>query len=231
MKSTTEFDEIVVFGARGQALTMLHAMADFRSGKVRVQALVDDIENGFLHPSLKVPVISSGERLDRFADTPVMLGVGSPALRERIMQTYAAQDATFATVFPGDPDLVYPGVVPGAGSFCTSYTRIGPNVHIGVGTLVLSSVVSHDTHIGDHATLNYNSYGAGHVVIGRRVNIAPNAMISSGTREKPICIGDDAVIGVGCVIARDVPAGARMVGNPAMTVDQWRRLKRLLNED
>lgn len=230
MKSTTDFDEIVVFGARGHTLALLRAMEEAWRGKVRVLALVDEMENGFVHPTLNVPVISSAERLARFADTPVMLGVGRPALRSRIMDEYAAQGATFATVYPANPYLVDAHVVPGAASYCAPYTRIGASALIGVGTQVLSNLVSHDVHIGDYSTLGVHSNVAGHVVIGKRVNIAPCSTIANGTREKPIHIGDDAVIGIGCVVAHDVPAGARMVGNPAMTVDQWRRLKRLLNE-
>jgi len=214
----------------GHALMMLNNMETVWRGRVRIQALVDDVDNGFTHPLLKVPVISSVERLARFAHTPVMLGVGSPGLRARIMAAYAAQGATFATVYPGDPDLVHADVVPGAGSFCTSVTRIGPRTRIGIGTQLAASMVAHDVQVGDYSTINYQSFVAGHVVIGQRVNIAPYAVIGNGTIDKPLHIGDDAVIGVGCVVARDVPAGAHMVGNPAMTVDQWRRLKRLLDQ-
>lgn len=52
------------------------------------------------------------------------------------------------------------------------------------------------------------------VVIGDDVWIGPNATILKGVR-----IGDGAVVEPGAVVVRDVPAGARMLGNPARQVD------------
>ncbi|MFD2842354.1 hypothetical protein [Paracoccus cavernae] len=54
-------------------------------------------------------------------------------------------------------------------------------------------------------------------------------MIGNGTRERPLMIGDGAVIGVGAVVVRDVESGAKMVGNPAMTVERWKKFSRLLD--
>jgi maltose O-acetyltransferase len=48
------------------------------------------------------------------------------------------------------------------------------------------------------------------VTIGRNVWIGGGAIILPG-----INIGDDAVIGAGSVVTRDVPAGATAMGNPA----------------
>ena len=69
----------------------------------------------------------------------------------------------------------------------------------------------------------------GHVIIGRGVTIAPNAVIGNGTRDRPLRIGDWAVIGIGAVVVRDVEPGARMIGNPAMTVDRWKAFSRWLD--
>jgi maltose O-acetyltransferase len=48
------------------------------------------------------------------------------------------------------------------------------------------------------------------VVIGRNVWIGGGAIILPG-----ITVGDDAVIGAGSVVTRDVAAGAIVGGNPA----------------
>ncbi|WP_317890971.1 sugar O-acetyltransferase [Granulicella arctica] len=48
------------------------------------------------------------------------------------------------------------------------------------------------------------------VVIGRNVWIGGGAIILPG-----VTVGDDAVIGAGSVVTRDVPAGATVMGNPA----------------
>lgn len=51
------------------------------------------------------------------------------------------------------------------------------------------------------------------VRIGRNVWIGGGAIVLPG-----VSIGDDAVVGAGSVVTRDVPAGATVVGNPARAV-------------
>ncbi len=50
-------------------------------------------------------------------------------------------------------------------------------------------------------------------VLGDRVNVGANACIIG-----PIRIGDDAVIGAGAVVVKDVPPQAVVVGNPARII-------------
>ena len=51
---------------------------------------------------------------------------------------------------------------------------------------------------------------------GRSVRIGRNVWIDGGAIILPgIVIGDDAVVGAGSVVTRDVPAGATVAGSPA----------------
>ena len=51
---------------------------------------------------------------------------------------------------------------------------------------------------------------------GKPVRIGHNVWIGGGAIILPgVTIGDDAIIGAGSVVTRDVPAGATVVGNPA----------------
>ncbi|HEV2571701.1 MAG TPA: sugar O-acetyltransferase [Beijerinckiaceae bacterium] len=51
---------------------------------------------------------------------------------------------------------------------------------------------------------------------GRPVHIGANVWIGGGAIIVPgVTIGDDAIIGAGSVVTRDVPAGATVMGNPA----------------
>lgn len=51
---------------------------------------------------------------------------------------------------------------------------------------------------------------------GKSVRIGQNVWIGSGAILLPgVTVGDDAIIGAGSVVTRDVPTGATVVGNPA----------------
>lgn len=231
MKATAEFDEIAVFGARGHSLMILRNMEEHWQGRVRIRALIDDIENGFTHPALGVPVVSSDTRARDLAGLPVLLTVTAPALRRRVAARLTAEGATFATAAcPGRP-LVDPGVVYGAGSLCLPTTRLGPDVRLGAGVIVLASLIAHDVTIGDFTTLAGDSFVSGHVEIGAGVNIAPRAVISNGRRGRPLRIGDGAEIGTGAVVLRDVAPGERVIGNPALPIRDWIRMQRRLKAD
>lgn len=51
---------------------------------------------------------------------------------------------------------------------------------------------------------------------GRPISIGANVWVGGGALILPgVTVGDDAIIGSGAVVTRDVPAGATVVGNPA----------------
>ena len=89
-------------------------------------------------------------------------------------------------------------------------------VTIGDGTLIAPGVqILAADHPRDAATRR-----AG-LELGRPVHIGRNVWIGAGALVLPgVCIGDDAIVGAGSVVTRDVPAGATVAGNPARQLKQ-----------
>ncbi len=228
MKGVTTFDDIVVVGSRGTSVMIVDDLMGHWGARVRVRAVLDEVENGHRHPSLGVPVVSRDARLAHYADVPVLITVSDPRLRRRMCADLAAEGATFATAVHTESCHVDSSLQAGPGTVCAPYARVGPNVRAGAGTLILSTMVAHDVEIGDYSWLGLQSLVLGHVTIGEGVTIAPGAVVRNGTARRRLRIGAGAVIGVGAVVVGDVAPGANLIGNPAVTRRQWIRLRRLL---
>ena len=107
----------------------------------------------------------------------------------------------------------------------------GFNIHLGAGVFVNFGCVILDVvevRIGDRTQIGpgVQILAADHprdpagratgIEFGRPVRIGRNVWIGGGAIVLPgVTIGDDALIGAGSVVTHDVPAGAKVVGNPA----------------
>jgi sugar O-acyltransferase (sialic acid O-acetyltransferase NeuD family) len=104
--------------------------------------------------------------------------------------------------------------------------RIGRNVLLMAGVVVTSdavigdhvcvlpnTVIHHDVVIGDWSLVGSNVTIAGGTVIGENCYIGSGSSLMNGIR-----VGDQALVGLGSNVLRDVPAGARVAGNPARSL-------------
>jgi sugar O-acyltransferase (sialic acid O-acetyltransferase NeuD family) len=82
---------------------------------------------------------------------------------------------------------------------------IGDHVHVGAGC-----IIGHDVRVDDHSVLAPASVLSGFVHVGRACYVGTNACVRSS-----IQVGEMALVGMGAVVIRDVPAGMTVVGNPA----------------
>lgn len=102
------------------------------------------------------------------------------------------------------------GSVVCAGSVLTTNIRIARHVHINIGCMI-----SHDVRIGDFSTLSPGCRVSGNVHIGTRVFLGAGAVIINGAPDKPLLIGDGAVVAAGACVIRDVAPHSMVAGVPA----------------
>lgn len=106
--------------------------------------------------------------------------------------------------------------------------RLGRGVFMNFGCVILDVAA---VEIGDLTQIGpaVQIYAADHprdpvlrrrmLECGRPVRVGSNVWIDGGAILLPgITVGDDAVIGAGAVVTRDVPAGVTVAGNPARPV-------------
>ena len=120
------------------------------------------------------------------------------------------------------------GCVIGKDCFVGPFVEIQKNVRIGFGTRIQSHcficdgvIIGKRCFIG-HGTMftndlfvdspNFESW------IKRETKIGDNVRIGSNVTLLPITVGDNAIIGAGAVVTKDVPANCVVAGNPAKII-------------
>lgn len=114
----------------------------------------------------------------------------------------------------------------------------GFNIHIGenfIGNFNLSILDEAEVNIGDNVMIGPNctlitishdldpEERAGGLMQARPISIGNNVWIASDVKVLPgVSIGENAVVGAGSVVTKDIPAYCVAVGNPAKVI---RRLK------
>lgn len=81
-------------------------------------------------------------------------------------------------------------------------------------TIGKNSIIGYNTTILTHEYL-IDEYRLGEVIIGDEVMIGANSLILPG-----VTIGNRAVVAAGCVVHKDVPAGAFVGGNPMRIIER-----------
>ncbi len=105
--------------------------------------------------------------------------------------------------------------------YCRKFNIYMPlDVEVGYGLYMghcMCMVIAGGTKIGNNCNLsqflNIGSNSEGHAIIGNNVYIGPHVCVID-----KVNIGDNATIGAGAVVNKDIPADATAVGVPAKVV-------------
>lgn len=116
----------------------------------------------------------------------------------------------------------------GTGSVVEHHVVIGNRVRIHSQAFVPEySVLEDDCWVGPRVVITNAKYPRSPAVkenlrgatVCKRAKIGANSTLLPGVR-----IGEDALVGAGSVVTRDVPAGAVVAGNPARVIKQLKEL-------
>lgn len=104
------------------------------------------------------------------------------------------------------------------GVFIPPTTRVGPGLYLEhLGDIVVNgrAVIGKNCNIGNGVTIGQTNRGArqGVPTVGDNVFVGPGAKIIGGVR-----VGDNAAVGVNCVVVKDVPADAVIAAGPGQVV-------------
>lgn len=203
---------VAIYGGGGMAreVAWLAQSLDYQ-----VVCFIDDDETLWSSFLNGIPVMSIDEALERFPTVSVVGGIGSPRIRENTMaKALAAGFDTTSLIHPNvehsDTVEIGEGAVICAGNILTVNIRLGHHVQVN-----LDCTIGHDVILGDYTTLAPGVHVSGWVHMGKRVYIGTGANIINGTKDKPLVISDDVVVGAGACVTKSLPAGVTAVGVPA----------------
>lgn len=148
-------------------------------------------------------------------DRSVVVAIADSRVREKLDRR--CQEAGVRPLSVRHPTVVeLEDVSLGEGSVLCSFVTLTSNVRIGRSFHAnIYSYVAHDCVIGDYVTFAPGVHCNGNVHIHDHAYIGTGAVIRQGTPDRPIVIGEGAVVGMGAVVTKDVAPGVTVVGNPA----------------
>jgi len=140
----------------------------------------------------------------------VVVGIGDNRIRCQKLEQLGAVGANIVSVIHPSA-AISPYVKLGVGSVVFANSVINADAVVGPGAIInTGSVIEHDCRLGECAHVSPNATLAGGAVLGRLVWVGANACV-----KQQVSIGDEAVVGMGSVVLRNVIAGMVVAGNPA----------------
>lgn len=206
---------IIVAGGSGQHAAVVYEAAVLADARVLGFASIGEAVPA---PLFDCPWLGRVDDIGGFEiarGTRFIVACGSNALRRQQGEALLAQGARLESVVH-PAAIVSPSAGIGGGSAVLAGAIIGPRAVLGRGVIVNHAAsVDHDCEVGDFGNISPGARLAGCVRMERGVFIGLNAAVLPGLR-----LGENAVVGAGAVVTRDVAFGQTVVGVPARPVQQ-----------
>jgi sugar O-acyltransferase (sialic acid O-acetyltransferase NeuD family) len=215
-------EQIAIYGSGGFGREVAHWIEDCRQAHHNMHAVcfVDDNETKLGTTQNDLPVMGLAAARESFPRARIVGAIGSPQLRQRLMEKAAEAGFEFATVIHPRTECSR-WVEIGSGTVLCAGTKLTTNIVLGSHVqLNMDCTIGHDVVMGDFTTLAPGVHVSGYVHLGKRVYVGTGAVFLHGTEDKPLVIGDDAVIGAGACVIRPVASGSTVVGVPASPLER-----------
>lgn len=208
-------DFIGVYGASGFGREVMPLVRhQYEKFKKEQFVFIDDNQAG---------EILSGYRILSYTDflahsgvsKGVVIAIANSQVREKLTSKLASDHVKQLNIQAQNVAIAEEAEIAEGSLFC-SFTCVTSNAKIGKGFHAnIYSYIAHDCVIGDFVTFAPGAKCNGNVHIEDHAYIGTGAVIKQGKSDRPLVIGKGAVVGMGAVVTKNVPAGVTVIGNPA----------------
>lgn len=156
-------------------------------------------------------VLGPLDNASQYINCEFLIAIGNPRSRKKIFEIFFKDERfKFGTLV--DPSAIIGEMVSiGAGSIICAGVILTVDIEVGQHAIInINSTIGHDVRIQNFVTIAPNSSISGNVILENLVEVGTNATL----REK-LVVKEGAMIGMGGVVTKNVPANHVMVGNPA----------------
>jgi sugar O-acyltransferase (sialic acid O-acetyltransferase NeuD family) len=215
--------ELYIIGAGGFGREVADTVREINrvaDGPVyRIAGFVDDDESkwGGIVNGIEVKggvdwlrCLGGGDEENPFA----VMAIGDPATKKAIAQKLEGAVRWETIIHPAA--VISPYAAIGAGSIIQANACAGPNVQIGKHCCInFCSGAGHDAVIGDYVSVMSHCDITGYDVLEDGVYVATSVSIIPG-----VTVGENAFIGAGSVVVKNIPKGAKALGYPAKLIER-----------
>jgi sugar O-acyltransferase (sialic acid O-acetyltransferase NeuD family) len=212
----------LVFGAGGfgREVVWLLKEISIENGQCEPAAIVDDDPELVGQQVCGLAVIDIETAHSLYPGAALVVAIGDPVSRSRVVARLSELDFGWPTiVHPSAKHSEYVsfgrGAVICANTVITTQVAVGDFTHVNLGC-----TIGHDVVIGDYCTISPGVHVSGWVRLGNRVFVGTGAVFTNGTKQQPLIVEDDAVIGAGACVTRPVAGGTTVVGVPARPLEK-----------
>lgn len=206
---------LVIIGARGSGRGVLDMIKQGRmQGDFVVKGFLDDDIHAFdgLIGNFP-PILCTVEEYTVESDDVFFCALGDSHFRRQYVEIIEKKGGRFCSLISKEAYINKNSIIHN-GSFIGEHTMIDDNVVIGKHTVIHPfCIVGHNSIIGDFTSIESYSFVGGNSKIGNDVSLHARSTIIPH-----INIEEQAVVGVGSVVIKNIPKGIHVFGNPAKKI-------------
>lgn len=207
---------LYIIGARGFGREVYNLFLKCKDnlGDVECVGFLDNKKDALDGYTGYPPIVSSVEAYEPNDQDVFVCALGDVRYKKKYVEMIQSEGGQFIS-------LLHPGVeigqntTIGQGFIARTPCSISCDITIGDFVTVMGySVLGHDCKVGDWSHLGAYSFLGGFSVLGKSVTLHPGARILPHKT-----VGDDATVGAGSVVIRNVKKGITVFGIPAKKLE------------